>query len=88
MSDTTTILAYVGTVMGVSSTLLGIVNHRRIRSNCCGVKTEMSIDVEATTPPERQPTEKHLSLVDASPPCHTNVPKVQLYITEDSAVSK
>ena len=88
MSDTTTILAYVGTVMGVSSTLLGIVNHRRIRSNCCGHKTEMSIDVEATTPPERQPAEKSLSTVDASPPCHTNVPKIQLRITEDAPLPK
>ena len=88
MSDTTSILAYIGAGMGIASTVLGIVNHRRVRSTCCGHKTEVSLDVEATTPPERQPTEKHLSLVDASPPCHTNVPKVQLNLPEDSAVSK
>lgn len=29
-----------------------IVNHKRIRSNCCGKKLEASIDIENTTPPE------------------------------------
>ena len=87
MSDTTSILAYIGAGMGIASTVLGIVNHRRVRSTCCGHKTEVSLDVEATTPPER-PTEKHLSLVDASPPCHTNVPKAHLNLTEDATLPK
>jgi hypothetical protein len=88
MSDTTMILAYVGTIMGVSSTLLGIVNHRRIRSNCCGVKTEVSLDVEATTPPERQLTIKTPAPVDASPPGNTNVPKVHFNLSEDATLPK
>ena len=28
-----------------------VVNHKRIRSNCCGTKLEASIDIEETTPP-------------------------------------
>jgi hypothetical protein len=29
-----------------------VVNHKRIRSNCCGKKLEASLDIENTTPPE------------------------------------
>ena len=86
MSDTTSILAYIGAGMGIASTVLGIVNHRRVRSTCCGHKTEVSLDVEATTPPER-PTEKSLPLVDGTPG-YTNLPKAHLNLSEDSAVSK
>jgi len=46
------------TATTTASTLLGIalvvyknINHRRCRSNCCGQKLEMSVDVENTTPP-------------------------------------
>ena len=30
--------------------LFQIFNHKRIRSNCCGKETIMSVDVEETTP--------------------------------------
>lgn len=36
--------------IGILGTILAIVNHKRIRSNCCGHKVEVSMDVEATTP--------------------------------------
>ena len=88
MSDTTTILAYVGTVAGIASTLLTIINHRRVRSNCCGMKTEVSLDVEATTPPERQLTIKTPAPVDAPPPGYTNVPKVHFNLPEDATLPK
>jgi len=29
-----------------------VVNHKRIRSSCCGKKLEASLDIENTTPPE------------------------------------
>ena len=52
--DTTSIL----TATTTASTLLGIalvvyknVNHRRIRSSCCGYNMSASLDVESTTPP-------------------------------------
>jgi len=31
--------------------LFQLFNHKRIRSNCCGKETIMSVDVEETTPP-------------------------------------
>ena len=51
MNDSATIIAYLsfaGTAVGVVYT---VVNHKRLRSNCCGRKMELSIDVEQTTPP-------------------------------------
>jgi hypothetical protein len=36
--------------IGILASILAIVNHKRIRSNCCGNKIEVSMDVEATTP--------------------------------------
>jgi hypothetical protein len=53
MEDSGSITAYIALALGVASTIFGIVNHKRIRSNCCGSKTEISIDVEDTTPPEK-----------------------------------
>jgi hypothetical protein len=29
-----------------------VVNHKRVRSSCCGKKLEASLDIENTTPPE------------------------------------
>ena len=41
--------------MVVIEKIYQIVNHKRIRSNCCGTKTEISLDVENTTPPSEKP---------------------------------
>jgi hypothetical protein len=49
--DTTTIIAYSGFLIGLASTIIGVINHKRIRSRCCGTKIETSIDIENTTPP-------------------------------------
>jgi hypothetical protein len=54
--DGTTI--QIGSVAGML-TALGVfvkvvsdmINHKRIRSNCCGQKIETSIDIDNTTPP-------------------------------------
>jgi len=48
----------VGGILGIASIGIHViekfymvVNHKRVRSNCCGIKTEVSLDVENTTPP-------------------------------------
>ena len=40
--------------LGILYKVLAEVNHRRIRSNCCGKLFTASIDVEATTPSEEK----------------------------------
>ena len=53
MSDDTTITAYVGVALAVGATILSVINHKRVRSNCCGRPIVISLDVENTSP---QPT--------------------------------
>lgn len=86
MSDTTTILSYVAIGTSVLGAIYTAVNHRRIRSTCCGFKGEASLDIGELTP--ERPTEKSLPLVDASSPCRSDIPAVRLNLPEDSAVSK
>jgi len=50
-SDATSIVAIVGLVLSIGGTILATVNHRRVRSNCCGLPLIVSVDVESTTPP-------------------------------------
>jgi len=49
--DATAILAYISIGLSTGGTLYTILNHSRVRSNCCGHKIEMSVDVERTSPP-------------------------------------
>lgn len=45
-----TILPWVAIVLSVGSVVIGIVNHRRIRSNCCGKTASVSLDIDNTSP--------------------------------------
>jgi hypothetical protein len=45
------ILAIVALLVSIGGTILGIVNHKRVVSNCCGKRLEASIDISQTTPP-------------------------------------
>jgi hypothetical protein len=52
-------LGMSGGIAGLLSLVIGIViklNHKRCRSNCCGKKMEVAVDVEETTPNLRIPT--------------------------------
>lgn len=49
--DQGSILGIIGIVVSVSGAILALINHTRIRSNCFGFKTEVSLDVDKTTPP-------------------------------------
>lgn len=54
-NETSGIIAIIGLVISVGGSVLAIVNHKRIRSNCCGNKIEASLDIEETTPPTSLP---------------------------------
>ena len=40
----------------ITERLVGLINHKRVKSKCCGRVAEASLDVENTTPP----SERHL----------------------------
>jgi len=57
-----TVLSWVAIVMSLGSIAMGVVNHRRIRSNCCGRQASVSLDIDNTTPPRlSDPTENKVS---------------------------
>jgi len=41
-------------ITGIIYKIYVTVNHKRIRSNCCGTKMEASLDIEETTPPHQE----------------------------------
>ena len=50
--DTTNILGLVGFAISIAGAIYTAVNHKRVRSKCCGKLLEASLDVENTTPPK------------------------------------
>jgi hypothetical protein len=50
-------LAIGSIVISVIGSMIALVNHKRIRSNCCGKRTEVSLDIEETTPTDKTKTE-------------------------------
>jgi hypothetical protein len=48
---TTTVIAFSGFAISILTAVIGAINHKRIRSNCCGKVAEASLDIETTTPP-------------------------------------
>jgi hypothetical protein len=49
-SSTSGIIAIVGLALSIGGAVLGVINHKRIRSTCCDKKLEVSLDIDATTP--------------------------------------
>jgi len=47
------ITSYVAIAMSVGTAVIGIVNHKRVRSVCCNRRLEVSVDIESTTPPNK-----------------------------------
>jgi hypothetical protein len=47
-SSTNSVLTILALVISVGGTILGIVNHKRIVSRCCGRKADMSLDIQDT----------------------------------------
>jgi hypothetical protein len=52
--DSLMIVSSLSGALALLATVIGIVNHKRIRSNCCGRKAEVSLDIENTS--ERVPS--------------------------------
>jgi hypothetical protein len=44
------ILGYVALVISIATAVVGVINHKRIKSKCCGKEGDISIDIETTSP--------------------------------------
>ena len=53
MSESTnTTLSGLAIAVSVCGVIVGAINHKRIRSRCCGRNLDVSVDIENTTPKE------------------------------------
>jgi hypothetical protein len=50
--DQTEILSTIALIISVGGTILAVINHKRIRSNCCGKKAEVSLEIDTTAKSE------------------------------------
>jgi hypothetical protein len=50
--DQNIIISIVALTISIGGSILAIINHKRIRSTCCGKEISASLDVESTTPPD------------------------------------
>lgn len=48
MDTAGTVGGYLTIVLTVGGVIFAMVNHKRLRSNCCGRRVEISFDVENT----------------------------------------
>lgn len=52
-ATTQAIVSITALALSVAGTVLGVINHKRVRSTCCGSKGELSLDIDSTTPPQK-----------------------------------
>ena len=66
-SQTSSGLGIVAIIVSVGTTIVGIINHKRLRSKCCGRKIELEVDIESTKSgiivPTNSPLPKNSELV-------------------------
>jgi hypothetical protein len=48
--SSTTVIAFCGFAISILTAVVTAINHKRIRSNCCGKEIAASLDIESTTP--------------------------------------
>lgn len=68
--DNSSILGIVALVISVGGAVVGIVNHKKVKSKCCGKSLEASLDIESTTPtvsPERRKSLIAIEVLRPSP---------------------
>ena len=44
----------VSLIVVVVREIINAINHKRLRSNCCGKESVVSVDIENTTPPKKE----------------------------------
>lgn len=50
--ENSAIMGMIALIVSVGGAIVAVVNHKRLRSDCCGRKLSVSVDIENTTPQE------------------------------------
>ena len=53
-SNTSSALAIGSLIVSLGGSIIAVINQRRLRSNCCGAKAEVSLDIENTIVEEKK----------------------------------
>ena len=49
-NEDTSVIAFCGLAVSILTAVIGAINHKRIRSECCGSKGQISFDIDTTSP--------------------------------------
>ena len=44
---------YIALIISMGAMIIGVINHKRIRSNCCGREGSISLDISPTAHTEK-----------------------------------
>ena len=53
--NTSSVLGIVALIISIGTTIIGIINHKKIKSRCCSRKIEIEFDIESTRPTSVHP---------------------------------
>jgi hypothetical protein len=63
-SQQASIIAFCGLAVSVATAVIGAINHRRVRSECCGKVATSSLEIDQVTPKiDAVPREKSVAPV-------------------------
>jgi hypothetical protein len=48
-TNTSSILSIISIIVSIFGSFIAIINHKRIRSSCCGKEVSASLDIENTS---------------------------------------
>lgn len=52
--ENSNVLSVLAIIISIGTTVVGIINHKKIRSKCCGRELSASVDIEPSTPTRLQ----------------------------------
>jgi hypothetical protein len=62
--DQNTILSTLAIIVSVLGVVIGIINHKQVKSRCCKREASFSLDITSTTPEIDTPTQDNIKKID------------------------
>jgi len=62
--DQNTILSTLAIIVSVLGVVIGIINHKQVKSRCCKREASFSLDITSTTPEIDTPTQDNIKKLD------------------------
>jgi len=62
--DQNSILSTLAIIVSVLSVVIGIINHKQVKSRCCKREASFSLDITSTTPEIDTPTQDNIKKLD------------------------